>query len=144
MRGEIDPKEPFLVRVHVQNPLSDVMSIRRSDFGLPLRTALAEVAGADSGMVLVLGTDHSQEELMRLIQQEPHPPLAANGDNRRARELRTYGIGAQIIADLGVRKMRVLSAPLKLTGLAGFGLEVVEYVHPAEGHQQTAIVEMRK
>ena len=132
MRGQVHADEPFLVRVHVQNPLSDVLSIHRADFGLPLRTALAEVAAADSGMVLVLGADHSEDELLRLIQQQQQPAVAANGDNRRARELRTYGIGAQIIADLGVRKMRVLSAPLKLTGLAGFGLEVIEYVHPRE------------
>ena len=44
------------------------------------------------------------------------------------RELRTYGVGAQIIVDLGIRKMRVLSAPWSIHGLAGFGLEVVEYV----------------
>jgi 3,4-dihydroxy 2-butanone 4-phosphate synthase/GTP cyclohydrolase II len=54
--------------------------------------------------------------------------VESNGDNRKARELRTYGIGAQIIADLGIRKMHVLSAPWKLTGLAGFGLEVVGYI----------------
>ena len=58
----------------------------------------------------------------------PAPAITSNGDNRRSRELRTYGIGAQIIADLGIRKMRVLSAPWKLSGLAGFGLEVVEYI----------------
>jgi len=132
MRGKVDPDEPFLVRVHVQNPLSDVLMVHRSDFGLPLRTALAEVAAADSGMVLVLGADHSEDELLRWINQQQQPLVASNGDNRRARELRTYGIGAQIIADLGVRKMRVMSAPLKLSGLAGFGLEVVEYVHPQE------------
>ncbi len=144
MRGQVHADEPFLVRVHVQNPLSDVLSMRRMDFGLPLRSALAEVAAADSGMVLVLGADHSEEELLRLIQQQPEPAVAGNGDNRRSRELRTYGIGAQIIVDLGVRKMRVLSAPLKLTGLAGFGLEVVEYVHPSDGQQQTSFLEMRK
>jgi 3,4-dihydroxy 2-butanone 4-phosphate synthase/GTP cyclohydrolase II len=144
MRGQVHADEPFLVRVHVQNPLSDVLSMRRMDFGLPLRSALAEVAAADSGMVLVLGADHSEEELLRLIQQQPEPAVAGSGDNRRSRELRTYGIGAQIIVDLGVRKMRVLSAPLKLTGLAGFGLEVVEYVHPRDGQQQTSFLEMRK
>ena len=81
-------------------------------------------------MILVLGSHHSDEQLLRMIEQKPEPAIAASGDNRRSRELRTYGIGAQIIADLGVRKMRVMSAPWKLTGLAGFGLEVVEYVNP--------------
>ena len=54
--------------------------------------------------------------------------MLKSGDSRQSSELRTYGIGAQIIADVGIRKMRVLSAPKHMTGLAGFGLEVVEYV----------------
>jgi len=131
MRGEPDPDNGFLVRVHVQNPLSDVLAIQRSDFGLPVRTALAEIDALGSGVVLVLGGHGSDEELLRQIQQQPEPSIVASGDNRRSRELRSYGIGAQIIADLGVRKMRVLSAPWKLSGLAGFGLEVTEYVNPA-------------
>ena len=130
VRGRVIPEEPVLVRVHVQNPLSDLLTMHRADFGLPLRTALAEISSADRGVVLVLGSHHSDEQLLRLIEQQPEPAIAASGDNHRARELRTYGIGAQIIADLGVRRMRVMSAPWKLTGLAGFGLEVVEYVNP--------------
>jgi len=128
VRGEIHPEEPFLVRVHVQNPLSDVLSIHRPDFGMPLRSAMAAVDAHGSGLVLVLGGHKDDDELLRMIQQVPQPAVTSAGDNRRSRELRTYGIGAQIIADLGIRKMRVLSAPWKLTGLAGFGLEVVEYI----------------
>jgi 3,4-dihydroxy 2-butanone 4-phosphate synthase/GTP cyclohydrolase II len=128
MRGVANPEDPFLVRVHVQNPLSDVLSIQRVDFGMPLRTALAQIDAADSGLVLVLGGDRDDDEILRQIQEKPEPAMKSNGDNMRSRELRTYGIGAQIIADLGIRKMRVLSAPWKLTGLAGFGLEVEEYI----------------
>jgi 3,4-dihydroxy 2-butanone 4-phosphate synthase/GTP cyclohydrolase II len=128
MRGTVTPDEPFLVRVHVQNPLSDVLGIRRADFGMPLRTAMAEVDAAGGGMVLVLGSHKGDDELLRQIQQKPAPAIERSGDNQRSRELRTYGIGAQIIADLGIRKMRVLSAPWRLTGLSGFGLEVVEYI----------------
>lgn len=136
-RGRIDPEKPFLVRVHVQNPLSDVLSIHRADFGLPLRTAMAEIASHDSGMVLVLGGRKDEDQLLRQIQQIPEPAIAPSGDNRRSRELRTYGIGAQIIADMGVRKMRVMSAPWKLHGLAGFGLEVVEYLETGVAGEAT-------
>ena len=128
MRGAPSPEDPFLVRVHVQNPLSDVLSIQRADFGMPLRTALTQIDAAGSGLVLVLGGDKDDDEILRQIQEIPEPAMKSNGDNKRSRELRTYGIGAQIIADLGIRKMRVLSAPWKLTGLAGFGLEVEEYI----------------
>ena len=86
----------------------------------------------------MLGGHKDDDTLLRQIQQQPEPAIAANGDNRRSRELRTYGTGAQIIADLGVRRMRVLSAPWKLTGLAGFGLEVVEYVESHAGQGEGA------
>ena len=85
------------------------------------------------GMVLVLGGQKDDDEILRMIQRIPEPVMQESGDNRASRELRTYGIGAQIIADLGIRKMRVLSAPWKLTGLAGFGLEVVEYIESVRG-----------
>ena len=132
VRGVPDADTPFLVRVHVQNPLRDVLSIQREDFGLPLRTAMAEIAAHDSGMLLVLGGHPDDDALHRLVQQVPEPAISKSGDDRASQELRTYGIGAQIISDLGVRKMRVLSAPRKLSGLSGFGLEVVEYVEVEE------------
>ncbi len=128
LKGAVDPEEPLLVRVHVQNPLSDVLGIKRDDFGLPLRVAMAHISHAGNGLVLVLGGHEDDEHLLRRIQSEPHPEILKSGDSRQSSELRTYGIGAQIIADIGVRKMRVLSAPKRMTSLAGFGLEVVEYV----------------
>lgn len=128
VRGAPVPDEPFLVRVHVQNPLSDVLSIQRTDFGMPLRTAMSQIDAEGYGLILVLGGHKDDDELLHQIQEKPAPEIDSVGDNRRSRELRTYGIGAQIIADLGIRKMKVLSAPWKLTGLAGFGLEVEEYI----------------
>jgi 3,4-dihydroxy 2-butanone 4-phosphate synthase/GTP cyclohydrolase II len=128
LKGEVDPAEPMLVRVHVQNLLSDVLGINRDDFGLPLKTAIAEIAREGKGMVLVLGGHEDDENLLRRIQKQPEPNVSSSGDSRQSNELRTYGIGAQIIVDIGIRKMRVLSAPKHLTGLAGFDLEVVEYV----------------
>lgn len=128
LKGEVDPAEPILVRVHVKNPLSDVLGIKREDFGLPLRLAMAEIAREGKGLVLVLGGHEDDEDLLRRIQKEPEASVLSGGDSRESSELRTYGIGAQIIVDMGIRKMRVLSAPKRMTGLAGFGLEVVEYV----------------
>jgi 3,4-dihydroxy 2-butanone 4-phosphate synthase/GTP cyclohydrolase II len=128
LKGEVDPAEPMLVRVHVKNPLSDVLGIQREDFGLPLRLAMAEIAREGRGMVLVLGGHEDDDDLLRRIQQEPEATVLSGGDSRESSELRTYGIGAQIIVDMGIKKMRVLSSPKRMTGLAGFGLEVVEYV----------------
>ena len=133
LKGKVDPDEPMLVRVHVQNHLSDVLGIKRDDFGLPLRLAMAEIERHGSGLVLVLGGHEDEEDLLRRIQKQPEPSVLSGGDSRQSSELRTYGIGAQIIYDLGIRKMRVLSAPKRMTGLAGFGLEVVEYVESEPG-----------
>ena len=133
LKGEVNPEKPMLVRVHVQNPLSDVLGIKRNDFGLPLRLAMAEIARQGEGMVLVLGGHEDDEALLRRIQEQPEPSVSSSGDSRQSSELRTYGIGAQIIVDMGIRKMRVLSAPKRMTGLAGFGLEVVEYVDSGAG-----------
>jgi 3,4-dihydroxy 2-butanone 4-phosphate synthase/GTP cyclohydrolase II len=126
----------------VQNPLSDVLGIKREDFGLPLRLAMAEIAKEGKGMVLVLGGHEDEAGLLRRIQEKPEPNILSGGDSRQSSELRTYGIGAQIIVDMGIRKMRVLSAPKRMTGLAGFGLEVVEYVESGlladtDGGEQT-------
>jgi len=128
LKGEVDADEPMLVRVHVKNPLSDVLGIKRDDFGMPLRLAMAEIAREGAGMVLVLGGHEDDDDLLCRIQEQPEATVLSGGDSRESSELRTYGIGAQIIVDMGIRKMRVLSSPKRMTGLAGFGLEVVEYV----------------
>ena len=128
LKGEVDADEPMLVRVHVKNPLSDVLGIKRDDFGMPLRLAMAEIAREGTGMVLVLGGHENDDDLLCRIQEQPEATVLSGGDSRESSELRTYGIGAQIIVDMGIRKMRVLSSPKRMTGLAGFGLEVVEYV----------------
>ena len=133
LKGEVDAAEPILVRVHVQNPLSDILSIKREDFGLPLRLAMAEIAREGKGLVLVLGGHEDDDDLLRRIEEQPEHSVLRSGDSRQSSELRTYGIGAQIIVDIGIRKMRVLSAPKRMTGLAGFGLEVVEYVESDPG-----------
>lgn len=143
LKGEVVEDEPMLVRVHVQNALSDVLGIHRDDFGLPLRLAMARIEREGKGMVLVLGGHEDDESLLRRIQKEPEPSILSSGDSRESSELRTYGIGAQIIHDMGIRKMRVLSAPKRMTGIAGFGLEVVEYVESEPGfdaaHEESSI-----
>lgn len=126
VRGAIDPSAPTLVRVHVQNTLSDV-GVMSDEFGWPVRAAMRRVA-AEGGVVVVL---RGQETDAALVQRfgDDHP---VPGDGDEAAVLRTYGIGAQILADIGVQRMRVLSAPKRMHGISGFGLEVVEYVPPEE------------
>ncbi|HYQ72941.1 MAG TPA: bifunctional 3,4-dihydroxy-2-butanone-4-phosphate synthase/GTP cyclohydrolase II [Gammaproteobacteria bacterium] len=127
--GEIEPGEPTLVRVQLQNTLSDLIDVKREGQHWPLRDALQRVASEGKGVVVILRPDESADALVDQIKAYHIPEDAeTKRGSGKPDELRTYGVGAQIIADLGVQKMRVLSAPKIVHGIAGFGLEVVEYV----------------
>ena len=130
--GDLTDDAVPLVRVHLQNPLGDLLQMEDEALGLPLRVAMNMVASAKAGVVVVLGGLPDDDVIVEQINQENSTTTRRKGDSQGTEDLRTYGIGAQILADLGVRKMRVLSAPKRFHGLSGFGLEVVEYVEPAD------------
>jgi 3,4-dihydroxy 2-butanone 4-phosphate synthase/GTP cyclohydrolase II len=128
--GEISPERPTLVRVHIQNTLCDLFSTRHAGCGWPLHDVMRQIAAHGEGVIVVLrNRDRGGDLLARLRDLDIHgqdDPVPQRRQDRT--ELRTYGIGAQILADLGVRKMRVMSAPKAMHGISGFDLEVVEYV----------------
>ncbi|MDZ7789574.1 MAG: 3,4-dihydroxy-2-butanone-4-phosphate synthase [Xanthomonadales bacterium] len=129
IRGEIRPGEPFPVRVHVPELLGDVMGITEPSFGMPLDAALSDIARRGKGMALVLGYDEDDaSRLAGLRDGGTGPDGSAHG--QAAHELRSYGIAAQIIAELGIRRMQVFGAPKRLHALDGFGLEITDYVVP--------------
>ena len=129
VKGAIEAEEPTLVRVHVTDTMTDLLGARRDDCGMPLRAAMARLAESGAGVAVVLQNPQSPTDIVKRIRDYQlqdrgvHLPRPEAGE-----DLRTYGAGAQILADLGVRKMRVMGAPRKLHGLSGFDLEVVEYV----------------
>ena len=125
--GGIDAHKPVLVRVHLQDTLGDVAGVQWPSLGWPLRNAMQTVAEHGSGVVVILRGQDNARDIVRAVQSAGGERAASDA----TRELRTYGIGAQILRDLGVRKMRVLSAPKTMHGLSGFGLEVVEYLGDA-------------
>jgi 3,4-dihydroxy 2-butanone 4-phosphate synthase/GTP cyclohydrolase II len=128
VRGEIDPKTPTLVRVHRQDTLSDVIGVQDSSLHRPLRDALKLIAEQGSGVVVMLRPEESARDLMKAVQSLGGAAEELGARRERSTDLRTFGIGAQILRTLGVRRMRVLSAPKHMHALSGFGLEVVEYV----------------
>jgi 3,4-dihydroxy 2-butanone 4-phosphate synthase / GTP cyclohydrolase II len=125
VRGEVRADEPVLVRVHLQNTLSDVAGVTWDELGWPARDAMERI-GEQGGVMVVLRGQESDASLVQRFGGDHQ--VAERGD--QAAELRTYGVGAQILADVGVQKMRVLSAPKRMHGISGFGLEVVEYIDP--------------
>ena len=127
--GDIQPDEPTLVRVQLQNTLSDLTDLKPEGQHWPLRAALQRIAREGKGVVVILRPPEPTDALIEQIKAYHVPDeTQSEAGNIEPDELRTYGVGAQIIADLGVQKMRVLSAPKIVHGIAGFGLEVVEYV----------------
>jgi 3,4-dihydroxy 2-butanone 4-phosphate synthase/GTP cyclohydrolase II len=127
VRGDVDPEQPTLVRVQVEDTLRDLVHVGWDALGWPLRSTLARIA-EDGGVIIILRDQENTGDMVERIRHFPEVP-----ERRQEREdgtavLRTYGVGAQILVDLGVRRMRVLSAPKRMHGISGFGLEVVEYV----------------
>ncbi len=127
--GEVGGEAPVLVRVHMEEPLEDLFSVVQGARAWSLRAAMARVAAEGRGVIVVLRSGGGPEQLVRRIRdyelrqqgaELPQPPPGT--------ELRTYGVGAQILVDLGVRTMRVLGSPRKLHALSGFGLDIIEYI----------------
>ena len=129
VKGEVRCDVPALVRVHMLDDVSDLFGAARSDAHWSLRGALARIRREGHGVVVVLRQPHETRLMLARLREYQ---MQAQGHIASAPpvsdDLRTYGVGAQILAELGVGKMRVLGTPKRLHGLAGFGLEVVEYV----------------
>ena len=114
-----------LVRVQLAETLRDLVGVREPRHGWSLRDAMRRVAADGNGIVVLLRGEEAPRDLIDAIRGVDAPP------ERAKPVLRTYGIGAQILKDLGVTQMRVLSAPRQLQGLAAFGLTITEYVDAA-------------
>lgn len=130
VKGEIAAVRPTLVRVHVQESLLDLFTDAHRSGHWTLQAALQRVATEGAGVVVILNHAESSEDLLRRIDLAHRREIALEPPvGRRAREeLRTYGLGSQILADLGVTKMRVLGRPMKAPAMSGFGLKIVEYI----------------
>ena len=125
VKGDIDPAKPVLVRVHLENAMCDVLASTQN-CGWPLRNAMQQVAKADEpGVVVVLRYKQDSRDIVQWMLRHPE---ADRQDDEHPADLRTHGVGAQILMDLNVHKMRLMTAPKRIHGLAGFGLEVVDYV----------------
>jgi 3,4-dihydroxy 2-butanone 4-phosphate synthase/GTP cyclohydrolase II len=131
VRGRLDGAEPPLVRVHIADTLRDLLGVRGDGRQWTLRAALERIAAADNGVVVILRAEDSAGDLADALRTLSLPEAATVRTPVRVTDgpvLRTYGIGAQILKDLGVSRMRVLSAPKQMHGISAFGLEIEGYV----------------
>ena len=118
------------MRVHVQESLLDLFTDVHRAGHWTLARALARVAADGAGVVVILQQEEPPAALVRRIQhfQKTRPALELVSKQHGREEMRTYGLGSQILADLGVGKMRVLGHAMKAPALSGLGIEIVEYV----------------
>ncbi len=128
VKGDLASVEAPLVRVHLQDTLGDVMGVRSRSLGWPLHAAIERISREEAGVIVLLRDQESSRDFMDAVESlDEH---ADELDDRRSGHavLRTYGVGAQILRDLGLCKIRVLSAPKQMYAISGFDLEIVEYV----------------
>jgi 3,4-dihydroxy 2-butanone 4-phosphate synthase / GTP cyclohydrolase II len=132
IKGDIDPEHETLVRVSQMDVFRDLMSAEPAGRkSWSLGDSLSKIESEGAGVVVILANDNPSAEMLthvRMLQNDEATNrnvvrTSGNGYN-------TVGTGSQILRDLGVRKMRLLSSPVKYTGISGFDLEVVEFIDP--------------
>jgi 3,4-dihydroxy 2-butanone 4-phosphate synthase/GTP cyclohydrolase II len=127
VRGDIRPEAETLVRVHEPTSLLDLIDIDASTHSWTFAHALHTIGAAERGVIVLLNCGESAAQLLERAQALTGPGEAPAARGAKM-DLRTYGVGAQILRDLNVGRMRLLARPRKMPSMAGFGLQTTGYL----------------
>ena len=137
VKGDVTPGKEILVRVHEPLSVMDMLDAGSQTHSWNLNEALRAIAAADSGVVVLLHRSETGDALLARLQMSQAgtaPPVKM--------DLRTYGIGAQILKELGVTKMKLMALPRKMPSMAGFDLEVTGYVLPERSREAASVTSL--
>jgi 3,4-dihydroxy 2-butanone 4-phosphate synthase/GTP cyclohydrolase II len=133
VRGEVTPGKEILVRVHEPLSAIDLLDAASTAHSWNLNDAMRTIAAADAGVIVLLRRAETADSLLARAAEPGAPAPAAKMD------LRNYGIGAQILKDLGVTRMKVMALPRKMPSMAGFDLEVTGYLLPEKSRSSGVV-----
>ena len=126
--GDIIPEKESLIRVHMTDPLTDLLNSTREPSHWPLPKVMNEIQQAGNGVLVILRQpQHNRKIAARIAHYQQQDLGKVHTKTKPTWDSRTFGVGAQILSNLGVKKMRVMGTPKKLTSLSGFGLELIGY-----------------
>ena len=128
VKGKLEDVDAPLVRVHLQDTLGDVVGVQSDSLGWPIRNAIERIAEEEVGVIVLLRDQEDSRDFIDAVENLDTPPDELEKHRGGDAVLRTYGVGAQILRDLGLSKIRVLSAPKQMYAISGFDLEITEYV----------------
>ncbi len=128
VKGTWSPDDEVLARVHEPLSVLDALEVGRSLHSWSLDATLQHLSTQPRGVVVLLNAGESAQALLAQFDGSAKPAHGAHGSNRGSMDLRTYGIGAQILRACGVHKMRLMGNPRRMPSMTGYGLEVTGFL----------------
>ena len=128
VKGKITDESNPLIRVHVENSLRDSIGVNHQSLGWPMKSALKQLSKEEDSILVALCYSSQPKDFLEMVKGIEAEEMEDSKTQAESSVLRTYGTGSQILRDIGVKRMRVLSEPKKMQAISGFDLEITEYV----------------
>ena len=128
VKGKITDESNPLIRVHVENSLRDSIGVNHQSLGWPMKSALKQLSKEEDSILVALCYSSQPKDFLEMVKGIEAEEMEDSETQAESSVLRTYGTGSQILRDIGVKRMRVLSEPNKMQAISGFDLEITEYV----------------